>query len=287
MLSLDDVLRSVRNYWSVAIRLFRLGPAFLPYFLAFFVGVACASSWTFKIIPACIVIFFVSCAGHTANYVVDVEVDKITTKVKERDPKFNPVLTGEISSNKSLLLVTVLLIISICLALLVSYIFTLMTLIGIFGAVICYSLLYFKSKAPLDLIFPITASAPLLIAGYYMNGNLPFPTLEVLVYTLAATILFLETEIYDIKFDSLTKVYTTAVRLGRNKTKVICYSLYVIGLIISIFGYLAAKDLFFAFMAPVFAFVPATRSLMVKAYVMAFMLTIFIVAMQLLTYSHP
>jgi len=208
---------------------------------------------------------------------VDVEVDRLTTKIKDRDPKANPILTGEISLNSAFLLVILLLLFAICFALLVSYIFTSMLLIGIFGAIICYSLLYFKSKAPLDLIFPLTAAAPPLIGGYYMDGNPSFPTFRVVIYTLLAVVLFLETEINDIGFDSLLKIYTTAVRVGRSRSRTICYSLYVTIAVSSTLGYLATKDFFFAFMASASILAPVFRSLMLKAKVLTAVITTFII----------
>lgn len=201
------------------VKLARVGPAFAPYPLGFLLGVACANAWAPKMILAVFSLFLSSCGGHAMNYVADVEVDALATKVKEKPPWFNPILTGEVSRKKAYLFSIVTVVMSLALAWFVGQIFFLASIAGIIGGIICYSMFYFKAKPYLDMLLPLTTGFPLFLAGYYlMVPQLPFPFFHIAVMIPLSIVYFLDTVIHDIEFDRKAGLRTTAVFLGQKRS---------------------------------------------------------------------
>lgn len=228
------------------VRLARIGPAFIPYPLGFLLGVACVQAWHPHLFYAFLSLFWTSCAGHAANDAVDVEVDALATKIKDRPPWRNPVLTGEISKRNAYLFTVATTGLALLFAWLVGHIFFAAMIIWILGGILCYSILYFKAKPLLDLTFPLTTGAPLFTAGYYLsNPNQPLPILHIIAFTILTITGFLDTVIHDITFDRRAGLRTTAVFLGEKNAARLEKVMVMVAASVSVIGFLLLQHPFF------------------------------------------
>lgn len=184
--------------------------------------------------------------GHAVNYIADVRVDALATQTKDRDPRLNPVLTGEVSKRDAYALS----LLGTCLALALAWAAgpacLLATAIAIAGGVVGYSMLYMKSRPLLDLVLPLSTGPPLFAAGFCLGGA-PVPAPHVLVFSILATGAFLDTVIHDVDFDRRAGLRTTAVWLGERRARGLELELMAIGWGLSLLALLLTMDPFFAF----------------------------------------
>ncbi|MBW2560828.1 MAG: UbiA prenyltransferase family protein [Deltaproteobacteria bacterium] len=199
-----------------------------------------------EVLPALGAILAACVPGHAVNYVADVRVDALATRVKDRDPRLNPVLTGEVSRRGAYALS----LLGTCLALALAWAagpacFSAIAVM-IAGGVVGYSMLYMKSRPLLDLVLPLSTGPPLFAAGFCLGGA-PVPALHVLVFSILAISAFLDTVIHDVDFDRRAGLRTTAVWLGERRARGLELELMAIGGGLSALALTLTGDPFFAF----------------------------------------
>jgi len=231
-------------------------------------GVASAGAWVPEVLPALGAILAACVPGHAVNYVADVRVDALTTRVKERDPRFNPILTGEISKRDAYALS----LLGACLALALAWATgpacLLAIAVMIAGGVVGYSMLYLKSRPLLDLVLPLSTGPPLFAAGFCLGGA-PVPAPHVLVLSIIATGAFLDTVIHDVDFDRKAGLRTTAVWLGERRARGLELELMAVGGGLSALALTLTGDPFFALMLVACSLRFCIKQMMKRLYVFA------------------
>ncbi|MDI6886733.1 MAG: UbiA family prenyltransferase [archaeon] len=210
------------------LKLIRLNPlSYLPYPLAYIIGAGC-NNFNSPILNPLLAIFFATACGYTLNFIADARsgVDAISRR-KDVDLKKNPILTGTVTEKEARKIALVTGLFSVLFILMVQDVFIISCLsISGFFSVFCYNILYWKAKPFLDILcIPICGGALLFSAG------LQKITIDFFLYGLFTTSGYLGTELWDIESDKKAGLRTTAVILGKERTKRVCLILLSVGLL--------------------------------------------------------
>lgn len=201
------------NKYLRLIRVSGWSPFIGGYLIALFIGMN-PSTDLLKALFGFFSIIFGTALGYSLNSYSDRDIDKFQ-KPKEIDLREQPMATGEISVHSWYVFSTLLFILMVIFALMVSKLFAGLILMMEFFGGILYSTLYFKGRPVWDIIcIPIASFVFSFMSGYLVAQGILPPVLPLIMGCILATIVYIPTVIWDYETDKRSGVRTSAVVFG-------------------------------------------------------------------------